>query len=737
MDVKLPDGTIIQNVPEGTTKADLVAKLKGNGMAVPAEWLGAAPEQPAPQASQSVGSALRDIPRQVGLTARYGLEGLGQMADVVTEPVRQLMVNPLARLVGAPEAQSTGQFASSMADKIGLPVPRGPGAPTGGWRDWIPSEGMVSDASRMVAGAGGMAGTAGAAARNVSGVAGNVLSNLAARPAVQAVGAASSGLAGGSVREAGGSDLEQFGASLAGGIAGGLAADKLAGGAQAAGNAIKRMFTPKATELQRADQQISLTLQRSGIDWAQVPERIKQGMREDAAQALANGQPLNAEALQRLLVFRRAGVTPTVGQLTQDPGQITREANLAKVAANSTDASLQRLPSLQNENVQALLRRLDEAGAANAPTASGAGSKVINSLSGVVDRNKNEINSLYGAARDTSGRSLPLEGGTFTRVANQALDEANVGSFLPPDIAKKMNRIALGEIPLTVDVAEQLKTSLGNLQRGAADGNVRRALGIVRQALDDTPLIGSQKVNPGNLPAVPGTVPPSAATAGQESIDAFNKARSANRAWMQRVEANPALKAVVDGVEPDRFVSDFVIGNGATAKDVRALASELDPQARESMRQYLVAYLRDKATGGDRDIAKFGGQTYRNALRGIADKLPAFFDADEIQHLKDIGDAAKYMQAQPAGSAVNNSNSGALVIGKGLDMLANLSGKLPLGLNDTITGVIQGVQQSRALTSRNALQTLAAPRQGSRLMNPLLAITASPPADARQDDSRR
>ena len=30
-----------------------------------------------------------DIPRQVGLTARYGIEGLGQAAGVVTEPIRQ------------------------------------------------------------------------------------------------------------------------------------------------------------------------------------------------------------------------------------------------------------------------------------------------------------------------------------------------------------------------------------------------------------------------------------------------------------------------------------------------------------------------------------------------------------------------------------------------------------------------------------------------------------------------
>lgn len=724
MDVKLPDGTIIKDVPDGTTKADLVAKLKGNGMAVPAEWLGAAPAQ---QASQATGSALRDIPRQVGLTARYGIEGLGRMADVVTEPLRHIVVNPLARLVGAPEAAPTGEAATTLADRLGLPAPQNA------------DERVIGDAARMVAGAGGMAGTAArGAAAAVSPVARNVLTSLAARPAVQAAGAATSGLAGGSVREAGGSDLEQFGAALAGGVAGGIAADKLAAGAQAGaravGNALQRFARPDVV-LERADQQISLTLQRAGVDWSQVPERIKQGMREEAAAAIANGQPLNADALRRLLVFQRTGTTPTVGQLTQNPGQITREKNLAKSGANSTNPSLQALPELENRNVGALLTRLDEAGAANAPTASAAGQRVINSLQGVVDRNRNAINDLYSAARDTGGRSLPLEGGTFTRTANAALDEANVGSFLPPDIARKMNGIALGEIPLTVDVAEQLKTSIGNLQRGSSDGNARRALGIVRQALDDAPLI-EQRVNPGNLPAVPGTVPPSTAGIGQESIDAFNRARAANRSWMQRVEGNPALQAVVYGVEPDQFVQRYIVGNGASAADVRALRSEMDPVAVEQMRQHLVGYLRDKATGGDRDITKFGGQTYRNALRDIDDKLPAFFSREEIQHLRDIGDAAKYMQSQPAGSAVNNSNSGALVIGRGLDMLERIAQKSPVG-RDTLVGVLQGVQQRQVIAPRNALQTLAAPRQGSRVMNPLLAITASPPVDAREDNSRR
>jgi hypothetical protein len=40
MDVELPDGTVVQDVPDGISKADLVAKLKANGMQVPDEWLG-------------------------------------------------------------------------------------------------------------------------------------------------------------------------------------------------------------------------------------------------------------------------------------------------------------------------------------------------------------------------------------------------------------------------------------------------------------------------------------------------------------------------------------------------------------------------------------------------------------------------------------------------------------------------------------------------------------------------
>lgn len=702
---QLEDGTRLE-FPDGTDAAVIQRTVKGiiSQRSAPA----AAP------ASVQAGTALRDTPRQIGLTARYGLEGLGQIADIGAEPIRGLL-----NIGGERFKYSAAQLASKAADAVGLPSPQGA------------NERVIGDAARLVAGAGGMAAGMGrAAVQAAPGVTQNVMKLLAANPGAQTAGAAGAGLAGGSVREAGGGATEQFGAAVLGGLAGGL----IPGAAMAAGSKVTQALTPKAVQLERADQQISLILNRSGIDWSQVPERIKQGMRQEVSDALNTGQQLSPDALRRLLVFRRAEVTPTVGQLTQDPGMISREKNLSKTGANSTNPALQTLPALENRNVLALLRQLDEAGAApQQGAAMRAGSAGINSLSSVIDSNKRNIGSLYAQARDTSGRSLPLEGGTFTRRANELLDQNNVGSFLPLDLVRKMNAIAAGEYPLTVDVAEQLKTSAGNIARGAADGNVRRAVGLFRQALDETPLQGQAPVNPSNLPAVPGTVPPSVG-AGQESIAAFNAARKANREWMARVEANPALAAVVDGVEPDKFMQRFVIGDGASAANVRALRDELDPSAAQQMRAYLIRHLKDKATGGDEDIVKFGGKTYRDALRALESKLPAFFSESEIQKLRDLGDAAKYMQSQPAGSAVNNSNSGALVIGRGLDMLEAAGRKLPV-VGDSITGVIQGMQQRQVMAPKNALLQFAPERsKAAARMNPLLAAAVAASEKDRKDD---
>ncbi len=695
------------------------------------------------QASISAGEFIRGVPRQVGLFARSAAQAVGSLPGLIVDPITGAM-NAAADLYDEKRAPTMSELVTGKQRGARIPTLRAGmdaalndlGLPKPANAD----ERTVGTAVETGLGAATMVKAAQKAGEVVSGGAKKVLETMAANPITQVVGGVGAGAAGGAVKEAGGGPVEQFIASLAGGVGAGMAAQGASGMAQKAGNALSRILQKPEIRTQQAEQQIILAMERSGMDWKSVPENIRRGLIQEVSDALNTGQPLNADAIRRLMVFRQAKVTPTVGQLTQDPGMITREQNLSRTGANSTNANLQRLPQLQNQNVASLLAQLDELGAARAPDAMGAGRAATDALLGREAIERARINALYTQARDSQGRSLPLNHGVFNQRVSQLLDEANVGSFLPADIRNKLNAMAEGRpgFELTVDAAEQLKTSIGNLQRNSADGNVRTALGLVRQALDETPLMQSPRVNPGNLPAVPGTVPPSAQVAGQESIDAFNAARSANRAWMQRVEKNPALKAVVDGVEPDQFVNRFIIGKGASAADVRALRKELTPDATEALKQYIVRYLKDRATNSTDDITKFSQDAYRRALRDIGDeKLAVFFSKEELQQLKVLGEAAKYMQAQPAGSAVNNSNSGALVLGRGLDWLDTIAERAPVGFRDVIKGTIAGQQQTQVLNPQNALIQLTRPQPRGIPFNPLLAATIPAPVQSREDDRRR
>lgn len=751
MDVRLPDGTLIQGVPDTITRTELATKLKANGMAVPADWLSDAPKAE-PSISEKAGAALKDTGRQIGLTARYALEGAPGIVDTLATPLRMAGSAITGRPV--PPVGGEGGVMSRFSDAIGLPSPE------------TPNERTIGAASRAGFGAiGGVAGFSRAATGAAPGAGRNVLQQLADKPGLQAIGAGAGGAAGQSVKEAGGDAADQFGAALLGGVGAGLSANALTNAAKSGSRALRNAMTPRTEQVRAADQQITMTLNRAGIDWSAVPERVRQELRGEVADALATDRPLNEAALRRLLVFKSTGTTPTVGMLTQDPGAITREMNLAKTGANSRSVDLQRLPRIQNENVNALIGRIDEAGAATGfDPHTEFGGRGISALQSQVGQRRGEINSLYSAARDSEGRSLDLDRAAFATRANQLLDDAMVGGALPKGVSDVMNWIATNQkpqgmhgsipMPFTVDIAEQIKTKIGNLQRGTNDGGARMALGLVRQALDETPLVGSGRVNPGNLPEVPGTVPPST-QAGQEAIDAFNRARSANRRYMQSLEANPALAAVDDATaalrdNPQlRSVSDIVGATGFGPKyltsksvspgEVKSLVGQMGQEGEQAARSYVLRYLRDAATNKTDDITKFSNTSYRAALRDIGDpKLRALgFSPEEIQHLRDIGDAAKYMQAQPAGAAVNNSNSGALILGRGLDALESIAGKVPF-VGDTIQGRIQGAMQSHVLNPRNAL-TMSAGQimpQGAR-MNPLFAAAIASPEQGREDQRRQ
>lgn len=679
---------------------------------------------------ESMGDSLREIPRQAGLTARYGMEGLGQAAGVLTEPIRQGL-NMGLRAAGLPEAAPTAAVMSSAADALGLPTPQ------------TANERVVGDVTRLMAGAGGVAGTSNMLARGATGATQGVLNTLGSNPGSQVASAMGAGAAGGSVRESGGGPVAQGVAALAGG----LAAPAALSGAQSVARSVQGRLAAMRPE--QLDDAIAHSLQQAGIDWRQVPERVRQQLRQEAGQALRSGNDLDPTAMARLADFRRIeGATPTRGMLTQDPGQVTREMNLAKQQATTGASGTRNLSQLQAGNNAALVRALNTMGADSADDAVSAGQRAIDALQARIGSRQARINDLYGLARDSAGRSFPLNGAAFTQRAGQLLDDNLVAGSLPADVRNHLNRIAQGEVPFTVDYAEQLKTMMGRLQRNTSDGSARYALGLVRQALDDTPVMplggqtaaaGARAVNPGNLPAVADD-----ATLGAEAIAAFNQARSANRSLMRQIERTPALKDLYEGrIAPDNFTQKYVIGSGAKASDVQRLGRMLaaEPQAKNAVRTSITQYLKDRALSGQPDdigAAKFSAAQYAKALKQIGDrKLSAFFDPQEIEQLHAISRVGRLMTNQPIGSAVNNSNTSAALVGRALDMLGTAGRNFRLlGIGEQVGAVQSGLQQRAAQRIGPSL-ALPPPQStpGSRLIPASLygSLLAAPGVPRRED----
>lgn len=135
---------------------------------------------------------LEQFGHQLGLTGRYALEGAGNLAGMVSDPMGQFL----------PGYEKTGAAASRLADTLGLPKPQGD------------LEKTVGAASKALVGTGLTAGLGGAAGA----------AELAAQPGMQAASA----MLGGAGEEKGGAVGGLFGSLLGGAPAGLTGLSKLA-----------------------------------------------------------------------------------------------------------------------------------------------------------------------------------------------------------------------------------------------------------------------------------------------------------------------------------------------------------------------------------------------------------------------------------------------------------------------------------------------------------------------------
>jgi len=123
---------------------------------------------------QNQNSFAGEIARQVGLTGRYGMEGLGQVADIVGTPLNMLINRATDNRL---QLQPPSQAMSNFATMLGLPQPQNN------------LERGVGNVTRAVAGIPAMGGVGGLLQKAPSLTAQVVGRGLAAQPIAQAAGA--------------------------------------------------------------------------------------------------------------------------------------------------------------------------------------------------------------------------------------------------------------------------------------------------------------------------------------------------------------------------------------------------------------------------------------------------------------------------------------------------------------------------------------------------------------------
>jgi hypothetical protein len=382
----------------------------------------------------------------------------------------------------------------------------------------------------------------------------------------------------------------------------------------------------------------------------------------DLQQAIGN-IPVNKVNMPVLQRHIEADTLPvpvrlTEGQATGDPIIISNEMNRRGKPGN--EALVARL----NEQNQQLIDNLNAIREKAAPDAFGTrpiefGESIIDAYKQKNKLLEDDISAKYTALRDAAGGQFPVDAPQLLRNVETTLrkelltnDAKQITQF------KELQRLAKDN-SMTFEDFLSLRKNLGNVARTAQDGNVRTAASRMIDELEKLPL----------------------SKQAQNLKPLADEARKAARERFQMLNKDPAFKAAVDDTVPaDKFSQKFVI-NGVN-KNVKQMIENLGSEspAHQSMKASILNHLKEKAGIID-DKGNFTQAGYNKALRNLdnMNNLNIVMDGETASQLKSLGNVAGYIQNQPKGSFVNNSNTLVGALAEKAAGLAETAGNVMLG----------------------------------------------------------
>lgn len=664
-DIRMPDGTIIRNVPEGTTKAQLQAKLsvsqggtsQGSGSMLMASNVSAAPRKapvaPVSSRNRGTGSGLVDQTLSSVNEFLIGVpEGLYNAGAAVTDPLmglvfgkdavqgardqRQQLVNNISNNFvsrPSPVARTIGQIAGATG--AATPI-KGTGVASRAVQGYIAGGGVHdTNADPLAAGAIGA----------VTNVALPPFARWAlSKPAVDGARQLRS------IPQFIADKGKQYAAPVAGRVAG-----VMDDAAEATLGAVKPRigldYVPLRPTMNTAGIQANtaqLSAQRAGMMGSTAKPTIAPTAAR-VAPAAANSDPLaplSPKAQSRFDRFQRAGVSePTTGMVMRDPRMWNFERETSKLRGTGD-------PLLaQMQRVEQQLVATGEKLTSGAVGREGTGEAVQKALAAKQDEMQRVTSALYKRVRDTQGEQRVGELVSFrTALENPDLIDNPAFQSIRQGVTARLERLGLAGPNMqrgnavTVAQAEELRKFVGQLSK--SDPTTRMVARDLINALDDDVV----------------------STFGD---DAFKQARESAKARFQEFSKTFPGKIADQGLFPEQLTRR-ILGDGVSLQQVRDLRGSMLTGTPEQIARGEVAWnalkkqalddlVNDPAGRAITVDGKMNGSTLWKRYEKSTPKLRELLSVDEFAQLDDWVRASRDATVEVPFANVNNSNTSSAI----------------------------------------------------------------------------
>lgn len=407
-----------------------------------------------------------------------------------------------------------------------------------------------------------------------------------------------------------------------------------------------------------------------------------------ATKNLSKGKEVDAKALARQELLRRYDLKGTQAQINRDPISWKNEAELAK-----NNPQLNDIRTQNHDQVRSTWQSLADDTNARPVDTNTRMESTFNTLRESDEAAQGNINALYGRAREMGGNDAQLNHMRFIDQTSRELEEQGLGSFLKGDIRGVFK--GMFENPnfvLTHGKSEEIVKILNARLKTTTDGNERAALAIVRKNLDNE--VGLSIDEMGGVAARSADDASSTELSNPSQFagdglagarGAWQEARGAARDRFTNIDTNPALKAAIDDVAPDKAFDKYVLK--ANERDLIKLVDSLkySPNGQQNLADLQGAaiehFIKQASRGNDGAFSPAG---LNNAINSFGNnRMKALFTSQQISRINDVKQITDILLQQPLGSAVNHSNTASALI----PFLQRIVGSVPVAGNLLSGGV--------------------------------------------------